>query len=341
MRVYYYPPLYSYGAKVIVDNFKAACERAGLEYCLLENLNNSKIEDFIIPQGVKNGVELLRRGYHTSYILLGDAMSLGYYNKMIFYLKKGHVFNKDFLYSVYGYLKYRREDKRIVNHYSGVVLYSQSDIDFLIKLAPRARCRYICVPNGIYKTDNVQSKSNHEKFTLGLMSSWGSFQSYEENNWFIRTYYKRYIKTQPNVKLLVAGRGEYISKLLGLNNVTVIGEVADLGDFFNQIDLFLSVNPKGCGILNRVLDAIVYKVPVMGNNASFSGFQNSEGIFLRFSDYNSFVKAMDYALNHKNEIRKMADNAYEYALENNDWNKNYDYLVNNIVESAGGGLNNG
>lgn len=333
MKIFYYPPPYSYGAKVIVNNFKDACARAGLDYSLLKDLNDyDPREGIIVPQGVKNGIEILNRGYCSTFILLGDAMSLGYLNKVKFYFRIGHIFNKDFFYSIYGYLRYKREDHRIVRNFRDVVLYSQTDVIYLKKSFPKATCRFHCVPNGIYNIDNFIQKSPTDQLVLGLMSSWGSFQSYEENNWFIRKYFNRYVKSHPHVKLVVAGRGGYTKKLHGLTNVEVVGEVGELGDFFTKIDFFLSVNPKGCGILNRVLDSIVYRVPVIGNSASFSGFHDSESIFLRFNSYDSFCDVLDYAASHRTEMKVMAEKAYAYALKNNDWKCNYDYLVDRILD---------
>ena len=97
------------------------------------------------------------------------------------------------------------------------------------------------------------------------------------------------------------------------------------------IDVFLTVNPKGCGILNRVLDAIAFEVPIVGIKASFSGFQDSAGIYTEFHDYNSFVDAMDFVSNHYEECILKAKQAVEYAKMHNDWENNYNKLVDNII----------
>jgi len=95
--------------------------------------------------------------------------------------------------------------------------------------------------------------------------------------------------------------------------------------------VFLSLSPKGCGILNRVLDAITYRVPVAGIEASFTGFPMSESAFAKFCDYSSFCNCIN-KLKDKEYREKIEENAYRYARTNNNWDINYERLAD-IIKS--------
>lgn len=331
MKVYYYVPEFNAnGVRVITYNLGNALKRKGVVCEVVDSLSDVTDDSLVIPGGVKNGINAIKNNLDTEIIILGDAISLGYLNKIIFYLKEGHVFNKDFVYSIYAYLRYKKEEKLVIDKYKKVVMFSQTDVEYL-KKAFKTKCQFIVVPNGANFPESVPPRPHNERIKVGILSSWGSFQSFEENNWFIKKYWRKFAKSHPNYELVLCGRGPYIRKFDSNNSVKVLGEVESLYDFFGGIDVFLTVNPKGCGILNRVLDAIAFEVPIVGIKASFSGFQDSAGIYTEFHDYNSFVDAMDFVSNHYEECILKAKQAVEYAKMHNDWENNYNKLVDNII----------
>ena len=111
----------------------------------------------------------------------------------------------------------------------------------------------------------------------------------------------------------------------------IIGEVESLDEFFSNIDVFLSANPKGCGILNRVLDAIAYKTPIIGHKGSFSGFTGMEKGYLSFDDYDSFCKTIDIIKNNKDLQTTLVAEAYNFALEHLNWRDNYESFINRYL----------
>ena len=331
-KVYYFVPRSdANGVKVITQNLVNALKRRGITCVVTESLPEEKTQ-LVIPGGVKNGVRLIQDGVNTSSIILGDAITLGYKNKIKFYIKERHFFNKDFFYSLYGYFRYKREEKLVVEHYDRIVLFSPVDIEYLKSLSGNSSCKYICIPNGANLQEPIAYKrSNNNKVRVGILSAWGDYQAFEENNWFIKKYWVKFHESHPEFELVLAGRGSQLNKIKNNHGITVLGEVSELSDFFESIDFFLTVNPKGCGILNRVLDAMAYRVPIIGIDASFSGFPDSDSIFVKFSDYKSFVSVMEYVAKPETNLSGMVEAAYDYLLVNNNWEKNYDRLVEFII----------
>jgi glycosyltransferase involved in cell wall biosynthesis len=212
------------------------------------------------------------------------------------------------------------------------ILVSPVDIEYFKRHIDPSDNKYKYVTNGIGLGETAE-KTSSSNFRIGILSPWQSRQIFEESNWFIKEYFKKYAQTHPNVQLIVAGRGPRCKAFEGMQNVKVLGEVSSLKDFFSNIDVMISSNPKGCGILNRVLDSFSYKVPVLGHEASFSGFPESEGCYYSFKDYKSFCSTMDYMMSNREDMKVRADKAYEYIVKYHNWERNYDNLVEYLLKT--------
>ncbi len=324
----YYPTTDSYGIMVIINKFISMCKKNGIDCIFINTLEGRSVNDQIIPYSTP--LDLIRKGFETRLCLMVDAYSYGNLNKIRFYLKNCLFFKYDFVYSVYAYVRAIYEEKTICKKYDNIMLVSREDIKYLKSLTNN-KPNFLCVPNGV-ELSTVKSKTQSKKLRLGILSSWTNKVSYQENDWFIRSYYKRFAKDYKNVELYIAGRGEYGRRYQGLPQVRYIGEVDNLDDFFCEIDVFLAVNPKGCGILNRVLDAFSHKTLVLGYEKSFSGFKDMKNAYLSFNDYNSFVNSIEYILTHDKEKNDMISNAYEQTQSLFNWEKNYAQLIEEVKD---------
>lgn len=328
-KVYiYHPGTKSYGIMVIIDRIKEACEKLGVDCLFVNQLDGLKANDFIIPYGSTPALQLLDRGLTPIFVMLVDAYTLGELNKVKFYFKNKLFYKYDFFYSIYAYFKTIKEEKKVLHNYKNVMLVSDVDVDYLKGFAPKD-VNFICVRNGV-SLPLLKEHNPSEKLRLGILSSFGSKTSFEENDWFVCKYYRKYIREHKNVELHIAGRGAYGKVYERRNQIKYWGAVEDLNDFFSNIDVFLVVNPKGCGILNRALDGFSHKVPVLGYQAAFSGFRYMNDSYLEFSSYESFENQLDFIINNPDHIAKMVDNAYEQIQKYNDWDKNYTKLASFI-----------
>lgn len=321
------------GIKVIINNLIKACERKGITCSHINSIDYCKKDDVVLSYGVQESYEIIKAGGRAQFSLLVDAVTLGYLNKIKFYIKEGLVFNYDFFYSSYAYLKFRHKEKIVCKTFDKIMLVSETDINYLSKEFNVPREKFICVPNGANIPEReVQHENNYgEKIRLGLLASWGAKQTYQESAWFVNKYFKRYARSHPNVELVLAGRGPYINKLRGKKNVTILGEVPSLSVFFSSINAFLAVNPKGCGILNRVLDVFAHKIPVVALKAAMTGFKGSENLYWAFEDYPSFEAAIDNVVNKRSQNDQMVEDAFEYINIYNKWEDNYDKLLQSIL----------
>lgn len=315
----------SYGVSVIVNNLVSFFNEHGIKASVIYSLDGISKDAFIIPYGVDMAIEMIKKGYKTNVVFLADAFTLGYINKIKFYLKHLNIFHYDFFYSVYCLLRDYRIETKVIRCFKKIALVSQVDIEYLKKRS-KPNTEFICIPNGANFIE-VEPKTNSHHIRLGILSSWWHTTLAEENDWFIRKYFVQYSQKHPDIKLYLAGKGSFIEQYRGIKNVEIMGEVETLNAFFKNIDVFVVPNPKGCGILNRVLDAFAYKTCVIGHKNAFSGFTYMYDCFYDFEDYSTFEEKMDILANSEKKREELANNAFLSIKENNDWEKNISKFI--------------
>lgn len=329
----YSKELSSPGIRVILDNLCRCLQKKGEKCDSITSLSQITSSDLIIPYGPKESYEIMKLGCPTALSLLVDYYSLGCRNKIMFYLKHGKIFYKDFLYSIYGYLKYHPIEMKVSRAYKHVALVSQNDINQLKKDVHISNC--VLIRNGVNHDRNIALKSKDlDKIVLGIISHW-QFVSIDETRWFIEDIMPKITKVYPNVILRIAGRGDSDKARKVFSrypNVDFVGPVDSLDDFFNNLDIYVATVPKGCGILNKVLDAFSYKIFTIGVKESFSGIDGLENGYVECNNASDYIKAIDLYLNDKANVCQIVDNAYNHILRYHNFDSNYDEIVDLIIK---------
>ena len=321
----------SNGIKVIIDNLIVQLIKRNYNSRMIMSLDDAGPYDIVIPYGIKESIQLSNTDRPLDISLLVDAVSLGYLNKIKFYLKMGLVFRYDFYYSLYAYLKWRRYEIKMPSLYKHIMMVSETDINYLKKISSDTKCDFFCIRNGA-NFEDIKPKEESSNFRIGLLGDWSLKLVYQESDWFVFNFFRKYIKDHPDTFLYIAGRGSFAYNFKGEHNVIVMGEIDSLDDFFSKIDVFVAVNPKGCGILNRVLDSYAHKTCVMGLPAVFSGFPGAEKFSFQFNNYKEFVKTMDFIRNHPDILIINGHQGYNYVQNKFNWEMNYSELADRIIE---------
>ena len=163
---------------VIVNNLVKYENELNLPIDCIGSLDGISTSDTVIPFGPRVSKELIATGYEKNFSLMVDAISLGYLNKIKHYLKVGHFLHKDFLYSIYAYLKYKRKEKRMVESFDTNILVSTVDIDYFKKHINPSDSKYQYVTNGIDLYDTADETFSNT-FRIGILSTWHGRQIFE------------------------------------------------------------------------------------------------------------------------------------------------------------------
>ena len=325
--------IYSYenpghGTDVIVNNLIAALNRRNIEASLIHSFDGLNKASVIIPYGVSLAERQIKLGFNCDLVLLVDAVTLGYKNKIKYYIKNRY-FCRDLLYSVLVLIKDSFGEKKVLEKFKNAMLVSATDIDYLNK---KYHVNYLYVPNGVGVIKSVDSKKYDGKITIGIMCGGRIRQNYDETAVFVRRYLTRYLKENPNAECIVAGDGAFNYKFEGLNGIRVIGKVKDLADFYSKIDVFVSPIAKGCGIINRVLECMSYGVFTIGHNGSLTGVSDLMDGYKSYDSYDDFVECMNFYINNPKKVQQYICNAKQYILEKRQWTKIYDEFVIKVLE---------
>lgn len=321
------------GVRVITDAFSHILKNDDYEIIVTKHFPDSlKENEIVITYGPKEAYDAIKLNIPVKLAMLVDNYSLGQLNKARFYFKKGKILFKDFWYSLATGLLYRKRENYIAKNIKHLMFVSQKDIDEFKKRNPDNT--YYLVPNGVNIPDISKTlKTKSQNIRLGVLSNWTDV-TFHECRWFIEDMLPK-LNAEMNARLVVAGKGasEKIVRYFKNNpNIDYLGKVDSLSDFFCNIDIYVATVPRGCGILNKVLDAFAYRTFVIGIPESFSGFSGMQKSYIECSTLEEFTKAID-TLSDTKIVSDYIRNASDYISMNNDWIKNYSAFIQKLKDN--------
>lgn len=288
----------------------------------LEGITENNKE--IVPVGTVAAYFYLKKYSEGGVAFIIDAYSLGYLSISKFYFRRGNILNKYFIGAALRYVKYYFIEKRIIKRFDKIIVVSEHDADYLRKNFKTNKVAVVA--NGVDPVDQTKSQSKDFDFTFGILSYWGA-GSLKDVNWFIEDYMPKLRLRYPNIKLVTAGRAadDTTLRYFKEHGVDHMGEVEDLWQFFNRIDIYITTLRKECGILNKVLDAMMHKKIVVGLEHNMYAFKNLKNGFYTYKNIDELYEVIDEIIAEPYQKEKI-ENAHSYLLENHDWVKNYSRL---------------
>lgn len=318
--------LMAHGVQVIVQQI----ERKIKEATVVNSLKDVPKGAIVIPYGVLESVELIKKkkDYPLVLSMLVDAYSLGESSKLVCFWNKPYIAFSQKLRGALKYVKFTLYEWLILRYYNHVVLVSWGDKYYYSrKLSTRRYAEKITViPNGIipWEGNRIYRRKNNHKLIIGCLSPWDE-SAFATLQLFLNEIWAK-LNTRNNLKLIIAGR--YLTEdkknyILGFENIEVMGEVKDLSEFYDAIDVSLLTMVKRCGIINRLLDAFSYQVPVLTRPQSLLAFKEKLDCCYVYNDVNTFERMVANILNNPLMVQKKVNDARDVILRNNDWEKNY------------------
>ena len=322
----------SVGVRVIVDNL--ARSLAGK--CVVtvsDTLPESKENVYVIPYGIKQIIIALKNQYTVPVALMVDYFSLSQWNSIKYFINR-----KDFWTTRYSVktilrcIKYYIQEIYAFHHCDNFMFVSQTDINNIKKRYPSKN--YFCVPNGVNIPLNYSKRKRKDGLCFGFLSIWVE-ESFFEHKWFLDKYWPRIVEKFPDATIKICGRyasDEMIRYFSSKQNVEFLGEMKSLSDFFDLIDVYLVPIPKGCGILNKVLDAFAHQTLVAGISPSFSGFTYMNDSYVECNTLHDFMNFVDDFSTDRSKYDAYIKNAYDYIQKYNDWDTNYTKFINELLQ---------
>ncbi|MEN9919103.1 MAG: hypothetical protein RL662_1539 [Bacteroidota bacterium] len=317
------------GVKAIIDNIENQLYKLDVnvhvedDICKIANLSKQFL---VIPYGIKAAYDLAKIiKCDLPLALLIDAYTLGCKNLVINSLYRRKVFNTLFLRQLISYIIYSFKENYVLRRYKQIVLVNQYDADYM-KNKYKKIVDFIILKNGValpHLYPSIKSVNKDGKLTIGILSHW-SDMAFNDAKSFIEDSYP-FLQKNMSIELIVAGRGATQSMInyFDRNKVSFIGEVLNLSDFFDQIDVYLVSVVKKCGILNKVLDSFAYRKIVIGKIHNFYPFIDLEEGYITYSTNEELLARLTQIQNEELNVDYITKNAFNYVKKYHNWDTNY------------------
>lgn len=292
----------------------------------------------IIPFGALTTYECRNDGYRIAYLV--DSPTLCFKSIVNFHFKRGNYTSSQIWLNILRYFKYSIYESAVVASYERVILAAKQD-------AAHINNKYgvdsaIEIENGIDLPAISNSRRNVDEnshLRLGYLNFWGPWRQHDFE-WFVNEIWPQYRLINPHAELIIAGRGATpeLEKYFHDQDFTFMGAVDTLGEFFSEIDVFVTSIRKECGILNKMLDAFAYQVPVLAFVNNVHPFVTDAPFFYQYQNSEDFKSALEHIRKNPGEVEEYVRRAYAYLKEHHDWDKQataFLRLVNEVYGESG------
>lgn len=184
------------------------------------------------------------------------------------------------------------------------------------------------INNGI-SSDFIQYKVSELKEYDLLFTGNMSYQPNVDAAIYISKLVNKLIPKYPNLKVAISGINP-TSQVLDLQNenIEVTGWLPDLKTIYAKSRLFIAPMQIGTGLQNKLLEAMAMRVPCitskLANNALKAKHEH-EIIECEFEE--EYINAIEILLNNKEKSAEIANNAYQFVINNYDWKSSVNELI--------------
>ncbi|MBC8491271.1 MAG: glycosyltransferase [Candidatus Marinimicrobia bacterium] len=220
----------------------------------------------------------------------------------------------------------KRYEDRNLAYFDKCVMVSEYDKDALIKRNPEIKA---CGIHPGYEPKDIQKQTVYppEILFVGILD-W--LPNIDAITWFIQNVFPMIRRETPEVKLMVVGgnppakfKSEYSS-----SNVEITGFVDDIIPFYQRASVFIVPLRSGSGIRTKIQESLLMITPVVSTSVGAEGLNLENGRHIIIADKaKDFADAVIGLIKDKKKAGEMAENGYNFALENYDPAKTADKFI--------------
>ncbi len=129
---------------------------------------------------------------------------------------------------------------------------------------------------------------------------------------------------KPNIKIMIAGANPPLKlKNLASDNVIITGWVKDIRDCYAKAKVFIAPMRIGTGLQNKLLEAMAMKLPCITTSIANNslGATDNESILIGKTK-EELANNILTLLNDDNKAKEIANNGYQFVINNYNWEVN-------------------
>ena len=194
--------------------------------------------------------------------------------------------------------------EKIAERFNIVFICSEVDREYLLNRSINANIKIL--RNGVdvdnFKIENVQKEKNRIIFTGNMPY----YANYDAAIYFVKDIFPKVLKQIPDAKFFIVGQNPPRRiKALSSENVIVTGYVDDLRKEYLKSCVNVAPMRFGAGTLNKILEAIVLRVPIVATSVAVEGLpKDIKQSILVAKDSNDFADKLIRLLKNNESANK-------------------------------------
>lgn len=239
---------------------------------------------------------------------------------------------KQYLHTLAKKVLYKSRERVCLTKFSDVLYVSRVDEEFVKCKYKAIRAKLHVIENGIVAPESIKvRKHDYENFRIGFLSTYSPGVINENLRPIVEVVMPSVIKTHPNAKLVVAGRGEeeFLTRYFKqYDYVEYKGAVDSLESFYEDVDIVLPLTLKRNGILNKILEAWSYGKCVVAYDYNFYAFKEAkkDKHYICDTDIRKIANKVIDIINQDVDIDKIGFKSRQMVIEKYDWKSSREYF---------------
>ena len=217
---------------------------------------------------------------------------------------------------------YVKEDI-ILKKYKKAIYITNNDIKNINKYHKSVKSKIYLVKYGIQISRNIEKRLNKEELVIGAICTFNT-TTYED---YFETFFeqcKAIKKNIPYLQIVIAGRNASESQIMKMKKydfVNYIGEVEDIRDFYNSVDIVFTTVPKTAGILTKIIEAFAYGKCVIGYRENFLSIEEAKPFehYIPANTEEEFLEAFHKCIENSSLVCDIGNNAKALVREYYTW----------------------
>ena len=212
-------------------------------------------------------------------------------------------------------------ETEIIRKMSKTIFVSQIDADVYKGVV--ASEKIIVIPNGVDLDYFSAQQTVKEDYPSLIFTGHMSFPpNIEAVDFFIGNVFQIVKRQIPDVKLYIVG-SDVNNRILKYNKsdaIIITGAVDDIRVFLDKATVFVNPMISGCGIKNKLLQAMAMKKPVVSTSLGAEAVQAQDGVdFMIADNANDFANKIIELLGSDTKRLVMGENARKTVEKNYNW----------------------
>ena len=209
--------------------------------------------------------------------------------------------------------------EKIAERFNIVFICSEVDREYLLNRSINANIKIL--RNGVdvdnFKIENVQKEKNRIIFTGNMPY----YANYDAAIYFVKDIFPKVLKQIPDAKFFIVGQNPPRRiKALSSENVIVTGYVEDLRKEYLKSCVNVAPMRFGAGTLNKILEAIVLRVPIVATSVAVEGLpKDIKQSILVAKDSNDFADKLIRLLKNNESVNKESEKKQTEFIKTLSW----------------------